>query len=132
MMGNQQNYQDLVAKVNMYLDNELSKEAERDLLKELKQNPMYHEVLSKEQSFREFIKSKVQRKKVSPSLIQSIKEKIRVNPSWGGSIKRKPLNSRSFTFIILVVDQQLKVIGMPLKSVIYTTFADLKRNIKLC
>jgi len=79
-MGNQTNYQELVKKVNMYLDNELSKEAERDLLREIKTNPTYLEVLSKEQSFREFIKSKVHRRKVSPALIQSIKDKIRVNP----------------------------------------------------
>ena len=79
-MGNQTNYQELVKKVNMYLDNELSKEAERDLLREIKSNPAYLEVLSKEQSFREFIKSKVHRRKVSPALIQSIKDKIRVNP----------------------------------------------------
>lgn len=80
-MGNQQSHQDLVNKVNMYLDNELTKDAERDLLKEIKQNPVYLEVLSKEQSFREFIKSKVHRRKVSPALIASIKNKIRVNPS---------------------------------------------------
>ncbi|MEL6865847.1 MAG: hypothetical protein AAFP19_15585, partial [Bacteroidota bacterium] len=79
-MGNQQNYQDLVRKVNMYLDNELSKEAERELLREIQQNPMYLEVLSKEKSFREFIKSRVHRRKVSPSLIQSIKDKIRISP----------------------------------------------------
>ena len=70
-MGNLQNHQDLVKKVNMYLDNELSREAERNLLREL---------LSKEKSFRDFIKSRVHRRKVSPTLIQSIKEKIRVNP----------------------------------------------------
>ncbi len=79
-MGNQTNYQELVKKVNMYLDNELNKDAERDLLREIKQNPAYLEVLSKEQSFREFIKSKVHRRKVSPALIQSIKDKIKVNP----------------------------------------------------
>ncbi len=79
-MGNLTNYQELVKKVNMYLDNELTKEAERDLLREIKQNPAYLEVLSKEKSFREFIKSKVHRRKVSPALIQSIKDKIRVNP----------------------------------------------------
>lgn len=78
-MGNQNNYQELVTKVNMYLDNELSKDAERELLREIKQNPVYLEVLSKEQSFREFIKSKVHRRKVSPALIQSIKDKIRVD-----------------------------------------------------
>lgn len=79
-MGNQTNYQELVNKVNMYLDNELSKDAEIELLREIKQNPAYLEVLSKEQSFREFIKSKVQRRKISPNLIQSIKDKLRVNP----------------------------------------------------
>jgi len=79
-MGSQENYQELVRKVNMYLDNELSKEAERDLLREIKLNPAYLEVLSKEKSFREFIKSRVHRRTVSPALIQSIKEKIRINP----------------------------------------------------
>ena len=79
-MGNHQNYHELVKKVNMYLDNELTKEAERDLLHEIQQNPVYLELLSKEQNFREFIRSKVQRRKVSPALINSIKEKIRVYP----------------------------------------------------
>jgi len=77
-MGNVKNYQDLVAKVTMYLDNELSPEAERELLKEIKSNPEYFTVLSKERSFREFIKSKVHRKSVSPALIQSIKDKIQI------------------------------------------------------
>jgi len=77
-MGNQQNYQDLVKKVNMYLDNELTKDAERELLSEIKLNPLYKDILSKEQSFRQFIRSKVQRRTVSPALIQSIKDKIRV------------------------------------------------------
>jgi len=80
-MGNPQNYQELVRKVTMYLDNELSKEAERELLNEIKQNPAYFEVLSKEKSFRDFIKSRVHRRKVSPALIQSIKDKIRITPT---------------------------------------------------
>ena len=80
-MGNPQNYQELVRKVTMYLDNELTKEAERELLKEIKENPAYYEVLSKEKSFRQFIKSRVHRRKVSPSLIQSIKDKIRITPT---------------------------------------------------
>jgi len=78
-MRNQQTYKDLVKKVTMYLDNELTKEAERDLLKEIKQNPAYFELLNKEKSFREFIKSRVQRRTVSPALIQSIKDKIKVD-----------------------------------------------------
>ena len=77
-MGNTNNYQQLVQKVTMYLDNELTKEAEIELLKEIRKNPAYKELLSKEQSFREFLKSKIHRRKVSPALIQSIKDKIRV------------------------------------------------------
>ncbi len=75
------NYQDLVQKVTMYLDNELTESAEVELLREIKTNPAYFEVLSKEQSFREFIKSKIHRRKPSPALIQSIKEKIRIAPA---------------------------------------------------
>lgn len=74
------NYHDLVQKVTMYLDNELSESAETELLREIKANPSYLQVLSQEQSFREFIKSKIHRRKPSPALIQSIKEKIRVAP----------------------------------------------------
>ncbi len=77
-MGDQTNYQALVSKVNMYLDNELNKEAERELLREIKLNPSYLEVLGREKNFREFIKSRVHRRKVSPALIQSIKDKIRI------------------------------------------------------
>ena len=79
-MGNRQIHQELIRKVNMYLDNELTKEAERDLLREIKQNPAYLELLSKEKSFRDFIKSRVHRRKVSPALIKSIKDKIKIAP----------------------------------------------------
>ena len=80
-MGNQMSHQDLVRKVTMYLDNELSKEEEMKLLKEIKVNPTYNELLSKEKSFREFLRNKIQRRKVSPTLIQSIKDKIRIPSS---------------------------------------------------
>lgn len=73
---------DLVKKVTMYLDNELNEDDERNLLSELQQNPSCYNLLKQEQSFREFIKSKVHRRKVSPALIESIKEKIRVAPPY--------------------------------------------------
>lgn len=76
IMRNSQSSQDIVRRMNMLLDNELSKDAERELLNEIKSNPGYRELLSKERSFRDFIKSRVHRKKVSPAIIQSIKEKI--------------------------------------------------------
>ncbi len=77
----QLNNQDLIKKVTMYLDNELSEIDERDLLHEIKSNPDYLKLLSQEKSFREFIKSKIHRRKPSPALIQSIKEKIKVDPA---------------------------------------------------
>lgn len=79
-MMKDQNYQELVKKVTMYLDNELSESAERDLLRDIQSNPAYLKVLSQEKSFREFIKSKIHRRQPSPALIQSIKERIRVSP----------------------------------------------------
>ncbi|MFT4761181.1 MAG: hypothetical protein ACI9XO_001075 [Paraglaciecola sp.] len=77
-MLNPQNNQDLVKRINLLLDNELSKDAERALLNEIKTNPVYRDLLQKEKSFREFIKSKIHRRKVSPALVQSIKDKLKV------------------------------------------------------
>ena len=77
-MNNQKKFQTLVTKVNMYLDNELNENAERELLKEIKDNPEYMSFLSKEKSFRDFIKTRLHRRQASPVLIQSIKESIRM------------------------------------------------------
>lgn len=77
-MGNTTNYQHLAQKVTMYLDNELTKEAEIELMKEIRRNPDYRELLNKEQSFRDLLRNKFNRRKVSPALIQAIKDKIRV------------------------------------------------------
>ncbi|MCB9080975.1 MAG: hypothetical protein H6555_04610 [Lewinellaceae bacterium] len=78
---NNPTYRDLVEKVTMLLDNELSEKDQHELLRELQSNPSYFNVLSQEQSFREFIKSKIHRRKPSPALIQSIKDKIRIAPA---------------------------------------------------
>ncbi len=75
-MKNIQNSQDFVTRMNLLLDNQLTPDMEREMLEEIKTNPSYREMLSQEQSFREFIRSLIHRKKVSPSLVQSIKEKI--------------------------------------------------------
>lgn len=71
--------------MNLLLDNELTPDVEREVLEEIKTNPAYRDMLSQEQSFREFIRSRIQRRKVSPSLVQSIKEKIHTS-SHGRSI----------------------------------------------
>ena len=48
-----QHYLELVRKVTMYLDNELTEKAERELLIEIQSNPAYLKLLSQEKSFRE-------------------------------------------------------------------------------
>ncbi len=79
-MGNSRNYQELVKKVTMYLDNELPRDEERKLLKEIQSDPNYMELLKREKSFKDFIKRKVQRRQVSPALVQSIKTRIQGAP----------------------------------------------------
>ena len=80
-MINQLNSKELSSKLSQYIDNELNKEDEQALLDQLNTNPSYMESLKKEKSFKDFIKSKIQKKKVSPMLIQSIKDKIRIAPA---------------------------------------------------
>jgi len=64
-------------RVMLYLDGELSNREERELLTEIQTNPDLLERFSMEKSFREFIKSKISRRSVSPALVESIKSKIR-------------------------------------------------------
>ena len=76
-MNNFKNSQDFLQHMNLLLDNELTPEKEREMLEEIKTNPNYRNLLSQEKSFREFVKSRIHRKSVSPSLVRSIKDKIR-------------------------------------------------------
>ena len=73
--------QEMTKKVRMLVDNELTKEDERELLKEIKDNPTIMDLLKREQSFKDYLKAKMVKKKVSPTLIQSIKDKIRIMPA---------------------------------------------------
>ena len=72
------NFPTLMNRVVMYLDNELTKQEERDLLLEIQSNPQLKDFFNREKSFREFIRNKVNRQKVSPALVQNIKDKIRL------------------------------------------------------
>lgn len=71
---------ELTERVKRLVDNQLSKEDEKALLQEIKENPTVMDILKREQSFKEYLKTKLNRKKVSPNLIQSIKDKIRIIP----------------------------------------------------
>ena len=65
----------------MMVDNELTKEDEKKLLEEIKKNPSIMDLSKREQSFKDYLKAKLVKKKVSPTLIQNIKDKIRIMPA---------------------------------------------------
>jgi hypothetical protein len=73
-------YDEFTKKLGLFLDNELSEKESRDLLKEIQTNPAFMRILKEEQTFREFIKTKIDRRKPSPALIASIKDKIKASP----------------------------------------------------
>lgn len=72
---------ELSNKVRLLVDNQLTKEDEKQLLEEIRQNPRIMDLLKREQSFKEFLKTKFVKKKISPTLIQNIKDKIRIIPA---------------------------------------------------
>jgi len=80
-MKNVQNSQDFITRMNLLLDNQLGPDAKEKTLAEIDTNPSYRELLSQEQSFRDFIRSHIHRKTVSPSLVQSVKDKIHTSQS---------------------------------------------------
>ncbi|MCH2023687.1 MAG: hypothetical protein MK207_14525 [Saprospiraceae bacterium] len=74
--GNQEEFQRRLA---MYLDGALSNEEASEFMTDIKNSPEQLAKLQNEKSFREFLRKKVSRHSVSPTLINSIKSKI--NPS---------------------------------------------------
>ncbi len=76
-MENRQNFNNIQQRVNLYLDQELSSDAEKELLHEAESDKKVKEILEAERGFREMLRIKVQRSHVSPDFIKSIKKSIR-------------------------------------------------------
>lgn len=72
---------DLLHRVSLFIDNELDQTEAQHLLDEIGGNEQFQSILNREQSFKSYVKSHVARPSVSPALIQTIKEKIRVTPA---------------------------------------------------
>lgn len=77
-MRERENYQSFRQKLDMYLDNALSHEDEKDFVARITEDPAYNRLYASEKNFREMIKNNIKRPNVSPNLIQSIKDRIRV------------------------------------------------------
>lgn len=72
---------DLQNRVSLFLDNEMNMDEQRSLMEEMGQNDQIQSMMDREKSFKSYLKSHLSRPNVSPSLIQTIKEKIRISPS---------------------------------------------------
>ncbi len=68
---------DFQRRLTMYLDGALSREESRDFLTNIKNSPEQFSKLKKEQSFRDFLRTKVSRRTVSPAVINRIKSQIK-------------------------------------------------------
>lgn len=67
---------EIIQKVFLVLDGEMSAKEEKEFLSHLNECPHCLEMYSIEKTFKEFLTNKLQKKQVSKSVINSIKEKI--------------------------------------------------------
>ncbi len=77
-MEEREQVQNLRHKIELYFDKALPENEQQDLLHKVKTDPDCSEMFNNEKSFRDLIKNGVKRTPVSPDLIQTIKERIRL------------------------------------------------------
>ncbi len=78
LMNNQDDLQDIRKQVDMFFDNALNQQEQNSLMERVNTDPSYHRVFTQEQMMRQQIKQKIHRPGVSPDLIQTIKDNIRM------------------------------------------------------
>lgn len=77
-MKSPDSFQEIRQKIHLYFDNALSTEDQDNLLQQVDDDPRCQKMFHKEKNFREFLKTSVKRSSVSPDLIQSIRDRIKV------------------------------------------------------
>ncbi len=77
-MKNGEDLQMIRRQVGMFFDHALNQEDEKKLLERVEHDPVYNRAFNREKSIREHIKNHVHRPGVSPDLIRSIKDHIRM------------------------------------------------------
>jgi hypothetical protein len=78
MYGQFLNEAEFNQRLNAFLDNELTLSEEQEFLDLLQNSPALLARFNQEKNFHEFLRSKIQRKSVSPMLVQNIKAKIQL------------------------------------------------------
>mgnify|MGYP000338637110 CR=1 FL=1 len=77
-MRNQESFGNLRNQINLFFDNALSNEECTSLLDKVNTDDRCSKMFNKEKNFRDYIKNNVKRSCVSPDLIKSIKDSIKV------------------------------------------------------
>ena len=77
-MDNQNELNDIRRQIGMYFDQALSEQEQQSLLERVNVDPAFHRVFNQEKEIRDHIRQNVHRPGVSPDLIQSIKDNIRM------------------------------------------------------
>ena len=77
-MPNFENMNEMRANINLYFDNQLTNDAQQNLLNKVDSDSTCHKIFTQEKNIRDFIKNNVTRPAVSPDLIQNIKNNIKV------------------------------------------------------
>ncbi len=67
----------IAQKVGLFLDRQLNDDEQSNFMEEINQNPHYQQLLDQEQGFRSIVRNSIERKSVSPHLIDKIRE------NWG-------------------------------------------------
>ena len=78
-MRGSDNYHDLRKKINLFFDNELQSNDCKELLKKVNDDAKCQNIFNKEKSFREYIKTNIRRPSLSSSLVNSIKNSIKID-----------------------------------------------------
>lgn len=77
-MDNQNELNNIRKQIGMYFDQALNEQEQQSLLERVNADPAYHRVFNQEREIRDHIRQNVHRPGVSPDLIQSIKDNIRM------------------------------------------------------
>ena len=77
-MDNHDDLQNIRKEVDKYFDQALNEQEQQNLLDRVNADPAYHRVFNHEKEIRDHLKQRVRRPGVSPDLIQSIKDNIRM------------------------------------------------------
>ncbi len=77
-MNHRENFHEIKQRIGLYFDNELNPQDQDDLLSLVQNDARCCKMFNKEKNFRDFIKNNVKRPSMSPDMIKSIRDRIKI------------------------------------------------------